>query len=89
MRMFGAQLVVLALLAASPTAYAIQQDITLARYQARTIVTGTDMRSRPAGLAVCLTDVLIKVSGDPTHGRRHPARVAAAAGTAGSRCADW
>jgi uncharacterized protein len=42
------------------------QPITLARYEARTIVTGTDTRSRPHGLAVCLTDVLIRVSGDPT-----------------------
>lgn len=34
-------------------------------YQARVIVTGTDMRERPAGLARCLMDVLVKVSGDP------------------------
>lgn len=34
-------------------------------YEARTMVTGTDLRSRPAGLAACLADVLVKVSGDP------------------------
>lgn len=37
----------------------------LGLYQARTLVTGTDMRSRPAGFAQCLRDVLVKVSGDP------------------------
>jgi hypothetical protein len=47
-------------------ALAAQQDPHLGRYEARTIVTGTDMRSRPAGLAACLADVLVKVSGDPT-----------------------
>ncbi len=36
----------------------------LDRYEGRTIVTGTDMRSRPAGMAACLADVLAKVSGD-------------------------
>jgi hypothetical protein len=35
-------------------------------YQARVIVTGTDMRERPAGLARCLTAVLVKVAGDPS-----------------------
>jgi len=35
-------------------------------YQARTIVTGTDLRSRPEGFAACLLDVLAKVSGDPS-----------------------
>jgi uncharacterized protein len=34
-------------------------------YQAATIVTGTDMRSRPAGFAECLRDVLVSVSGEP------------------------
>jgi hypothetical protein len=34
-------------------------------YQAQVIVTGTDMRERPAGLSRCLMDVLVKVSGDP------------------------
>ncbi|WP_457825469.1 DUF2066 domain-containing protein, partial [Staphylococcus aureus] len=34
-------------------------------YEARTIVTGTDLRDRPAGLARCLRDVLLQVSGDP------------------------
>jgi hypothetical protein len=34
-------------------------------YHARTITTGTDMRERPAGLARCLVDVLVKVSGNP------------------------
>jgi uncharacterized protein len=34
-------------------------------YKATTIVTGTDMRSRPAGFARCLREVLVKVSGEP------------------------
>ena len=34
-------------------------------YQSTAIVTGTDMRSRPAGFARCLRDVLVKVSGEP------------------------
>ena len=54
-----------ALAVAAPT-LAAQQDPHLGRYEARTIVTGTDLRSRPAGMAVCLGDVLVKVSGDPT-----------------------
>lgn len=42
-----------------------EQDPHLARYEARAIVTGTDTRDRPKGMAQCLTDVLVKVSGDP------------------------
>jgi hypothetical protein len=34
-------------------------------YQATAIVTGYDMRSRPAGFAHCLREVLVKVSGEP------------------------
>ena len=34
--------------------------------EARAYVTGTDLRERPAGLARCLTQVLIKASGDPS-----------------------
>lgn len=34
-------------------------------YQATAIVTGSDMRSRPAGFAQCLREVLVKVSGEP------------------------
>ncbi len=34
-------------------------------YTAMAIVTGTDMRSRPAGFARCLREVLVKVSGNP------------------------
>ena len=34
-------------------------------YQCRVIVTGTDMRNRPVGMAQCLRRVLAKVSGDP------------------------
>lgn len=75
-----------ALLLAMP-AMAMKQDITLGRYEARTIVTGTDMRSRPAGLAVCLTDVLVKVSGDPT--LADDPRVAAIAAHATDFVADF
>lgn len=34
-------------------------------YEARTITTGMDQRSRPAALAACLAQVLAKVSGNP------------------------
>ena len=34
-------------------------------YEAQVIVTGTDGRSRPEGLAACLAQVLAKVSGNP------------------------
>ena len=34
-------------------------------YTADAIVTGTDMRQRPWGFAQCLTEVLVKVAGDP------------------------
>lgn len=34
-------------------------------YQAYAIVTGTDMRQRPWGFALCLREVLVNVSGDP------------------------
>ena len=36
-----------------------------ALYTATTIVTGYDMRSRPAGFARCLREVLVKLTGDP------------------------
>jgi len=36
-----------------------------ALYQATAIVTGTDMRQRPLGFALSLTEVLVKVSGAP------------------------
>ncbi len=34
-------------------------------YETTAIVTGTDMRSRPAGFSRCMLEVLIKVTGDP------------------------
>jgi hypothetical protein len=46
-------------------------------YGADAIVTGTDMRQRPWGFAQCLTEVLVKVSGDPR--LRDDPRVAALA----------
>lgn len=52
-------------LAAAPSARAVEQDIRLGRYEARAIVTGTDLRDRARGTALCLADVLVKVSGDP------------------------
>jgi hypothetical protein len=68
-------------LGTADTAAAATPDPHLARYEARTIVTGTDLRSRPAGMAACLADVLVKVSGDPTvaDDRRLPALLAQAA----------
>jgi len=44
-------------------------------YEASTITTGMDMRSRPEGLATCLAQVLAKVSGNPA--LLHDPRVAA------------
>lgn len=52
-------------------------DQALSLYQAMEIVTGTDMRERPRGFALCLADVLVKVSGDPR--LRNDPRVAAIA----------
>jgi len=49
-------------------------------YTARTIVTGTDMRSRPMGFRICLEDVLVKTSGDQR--LLHDPRVAALGPTA-------
>ncbi len=46
-------------------ATAVQAQGQDAFYQATTIVTGTDMRSRPSGFAECLREVMVKVSGDP------------------------
>jgi hypothetical protein len=34
-------------------------------YTGRAIVTGTDNRDRPRGLGICLSEVLVKASGDP------------------------
>lgn len=57
----------LALLVAAPAlADVFAAQPPLGRYDARTIVTGIDGRSRPTGLAICLEDVLVKVSGDRT-----------------------
>lgn len=63
--------------AASPAgpSHLYPQPPPLKLYEARVVVTGTDMRSRPAGLAACLADVLVKVSGDPA--LLHDPRVAA------------
>jgi len=56
-------------------------------YEAQAIVTGTDMRERPAGLGRCLTDVLVKVSGAPA--LRDDPRVAALAARAGALVEDF
>jgi len=52
-----------ALLALAATAAHAQDSAAL--YQATAIVTGTDMRQRPLGFALCLKEVLVKVSGAP------------------------
>jgi hypothetical protein len=69
------------------TASAAEQDSHQGRYEARTIVTGTDLRSRPAGMAACLTDVLVKVSGDPTIADDH--RLSAMLAQAGTYVTDF
>ena len=48
-----------------PTLYVYPQPPPLHLYEGRVVVTGTDMRSRPSGMAQCLADVLVQVSGDP------------------------
>jgi hypothetical protein len=48
-----------------------------ALYTADAIVTGTDMRQRPWGFAQCLTEVVVKVAGDPR--LKEDPRIAAAA----------
>ena len=53
----------LAFVAAAPPSGGAQDTSDL--YQATAIVTGSDMRSRPAGFAQCLREVLVKVSGEP------------------------
>ena len=50
--------------ATATAASAIAQD-TSKFYQATTIVTGYDMRSRPLGFAQCLRTVLVNLSGEP------------------------
>jgi hypothetical protein len=51
------------LIASAVPASRAQEAGTL--YQAVPIVTGTDMRSRPAGFAQALREVLVKLSGEP------------------------
>jgi hypothetical protein len=55
--------VVLVSILLAPIAARSEDDPAL--YQSTAIVTGTDMRQRPLGFAETLTDVLVKVSGDP------------------------
>lgn len=66
----GARLALVGLVAAIlslPARTAASQDVPAdpALYRCKVIVTGTDMRSRPDGLARCVTDVLVKVAADP------------------------
>ncbi|MBN8892341.1 MAG: DUF2066 domain-containing protein [Rhodospirillales bacterium] len=48
-----------------PPAHAQAPPRNPALYQATAIVTGTDMRQRPLGFGLCLTEVLVKLSGRP------------------------
>jgi hypothetical protein len=65
MRPFVTRIIAIATaFAATPPPHAVA-DEALSLYQAMEIVTGTDMRERPRGFALCLEDVLVKVSGDP------------------------
>lgn len=68
-------------------ALAMEHDPHLGRYEGRVIVTGTDLRSRPAGMAACFIDVLIKVSGDPT--LRNDPRLPALAAHAADDASDF
>ena len=61
----GAAAALLALLVAACLAPAAAAQLDRALYQASAYVTGTDLRQRPDGLARCLAQVLVKVSGDP------------------------
>lgn len=45
------------------SAQEIAPDLSL--YRCKAYVSGTDMRSRPAGLQRCVRDVLVRVAGDP------------------------
>ena len=60
-----ASLVLLALACSSVIGRSFAAGEASDLYQATTIVTGTDMRSRPSGFAQCLREVLVKVSGEP------------------------
>lgn len=74
-RCISAVVAAVACLVVAPPCRALA-DAALSLYQAMEIVTGTDMRERPRGFAMCLEDVLIKVSGDVR--LRSDPRVAAA-----------
>jgi hypothetical protein len=54
----------LAFLAGMAVAAAKELDQPTDFYTARTIITGTTMRTRPTGLRICLEDVLVKTTGD-------------------------
>jgi hypothetical protein len=47
-------------------AHQAEAQLSPAFYQATAIVTGTDLRQRPLGFAEALTEVLVKVSANPT-----------------------
>jgi hypothetical protein len=66
-RRVGPLLTVLAASLLAMTAVAaVAETVNIDRfYTADAIVTGTDMRQRPWGMAQCLREVLVKVSGDP------------------------
>jgi uncharacterized protein len=57
-------LIVFPLLA--PLGTQARAQVSPALYQATAIVTGTDLRQRPLGFAETLTEVLVKVSANPT-----------------------
>ncbi|MDE2199721.1 MAG: DUF2066 domain-containing protein [Rhodospirillales bacterium] len=73
----------IALLLALPAAPAAAQTL----YGAQTIVSGTVPATRGAGLAACLADVLVKVSGNPA--LRGDPRVAALGAQAGAMATDF
>jgi uncharacterized protein len=80
-------LLLLCLAAGAARAGAAGPPDPAAFYQATAIVTGSDMRSRPAGFARCLREVLVKVSGEPR--LRSDPRVAPLAAHAGALVASF
>ena len=64
-RRSGRPPVAVLLVAASCWGARAEPPLPASLYECRTIVTGTDLRDRPAGFARCFLEVLVKVTGNP------------------------